>query len=40
MPTAPTFLVARDRGVHDVPTTVHNSGQVIPCTWCQGSGQR
>lgn len=37
---APTFLAARDRSVYDVPVTVHHSGQMIPCTWCQGSGQR
>jgi hypothetical protein len=37
---APTFLAARDRSVYDVPVTVHHSAQMVPCSWCQGSGHR
>lgn len=37
---APTWLAARDRSVYDMPVAVHQSGAMIPCSWCQGSGQR
>ncbi|MEZ6038247.1 MAG: hypothetical protein R3F29_12255 [Planctomycetota bacterium] len=37
---AATFLAAEDRSVYDVPVTEHHSGQMVRCTWCQGSGRR
>ncbi|MFY9340891.1 MAG: hypothetical protein WAT39_00285, partial [Planctomycetota bacterium] len=38
--TPATWIAARDRTVFDIPTTVHRSGEMVTCTWCQGSGRR